>query len=83
MDALFLPECHSLTVSTCKGFRDMVSACRDKDYPNGANTYMRVVKSIVSAINDDEITEHFQLAYKLAQDKYKKDILALQHALRR
>lgn len=57
--------------------------CRDKDFPNGLNTYLRVVKSIVSAINDDEITEHFQLAYKLAQDKYKKDIVAQQNALRR
>lgn len=57
--------------------------CRDKDYPNGMNTYLRVVKSIVSAIDDEGITEQFELAYKLAQDKYKKDIIAQQHALRR
>ena len=58
-------------------------ACRDKDYPNGMNTYFRVVKSIVSAIHDDDITEQFQLAYKNAQGKYQKDILAQQNALRR
>jgi hypothetical protein len=48
--------------------------CRDKDFPNGLHTYLKVVKSIVSAISDEEITEHFQLAYKLGPEKYMKDI---------
>jgi hypothetical protein len=32
------------------------------------------VKSIVSAINDEDISEHFELAYKVEERKYAKDI---------
>lgn len=33
-----------------------------------------MVKSIVSAIDEQDIQERFQLAYRLGKDKYAKDI---------
>lgn len=49
-------------------------ACRDKETPNALNTYMKVVKSIVSAIDDQDIEQQFKLAYMIGTEKYAKDI---------
>lgn len=48
--------------------------CRDKETPNALNTYLKVVKSIVSAIDEHDIQEQFKLAYMLGKDRYAKDI---------
>eukprot|EP00892_Ulva_mutabilis_P007765 jgi/Ulvmu1/5360/UM022_0154.1 len=52
----------------------MRDRAKDKETPNALNTYMKVVKSIVSAIDDHDIEEQFKLAYMIGTEKYAKDI---------
>jgi hypothetical protein len=47
---------------------------RDKETPNAIGTYHKVMLSIFSAIDSDEIGKQFAWSYELGQDVYAKDI---------
>jgi hypothetical protein len=52
--------------------------CRDKDTPNALATYHKVMISIFSAIDEEDLAEQFELAYMNGDQIYKKDITAQQ-----